>query len=387
MQGAFEQIISTSTDQLATISLSAETRKADNHEIKWRHHIDYTASDVTLSNLKIGDVVGEGGFSIVKWAQHVYTKEVFALKIMNKKTVAERKQVLHVNNERKILGEISHPFVLSLIKAFSDTCKIYMVFEFLPGGELFTRILKSKGGLPPSHASFYSACIVEALDYLHRKGIVYRDLKLENSVIDSSGYVKLVDFGFAKQLQEGVLTRTLCGTPDYLAPECVMRRGHNHLVDCWSFGVLLYEMLTQFSPFADQNRVKVFQNIMKGVKHVDWNELARPFRSTLDQLVATGTLEAEMIKTINKEFTDIQHLLYKVWEEDLMARASTTVIKAHPYFKSFDWGNLREMKIPAPWKPDLSSESDLSCFDVDSFKNVTVSDELYTGDQGVFVGF
>jgi len=139
---------------------------------------------------------------------------------------------------------------------------------------------------------------------------VYRDLKLENLVIGTRGYLKIVDFGFAKVLEEGQLTRTLCGTPDYLAPEAITHKGHNQMVDCWGLGVLIYEMLTQYSPFADPsnkgNRMVVFHNIMRGLERVDWNELARPFRATLDKFAAGGNLSADTIRSVNEDFSRVQ---------------------------------------------------------------------------------
>jgi serine/threonine protein kinase len=261
----------------------------------------------------------------------------------------------------------------------------------MQGGELFSRVLKSGGGLPPSDVKFYAACAIEGLDYLHRKRIAYRDLKLENLVIGTDGYLKIIDFGFAKQLQEGELTRTLCGTPDYLAPEAVTRTGHNHLVDCWGFGVLLYEMLTQYSPFADStcsgNRVIVFQNIIRGVRHVDWNELARPFRTSLDRLAAKGQLDPLKIRKINEEFDHVQDLLYRVWDSNPLTRASAMNIKAHQYFADWNWAALRELSLESPWTPELEGQNDLRYFDIDSFKDVKECDFDFDGPTDMFAEF
>jgi serine/threonine protein kinase len=243
----------------------------------------------------------------------------------------------------------------------------------MQGGELFSRVLKSGGGLPMFDVQFYTACAIEGLDYLHRKRIAYRDLKLENLVIGRDGYLKIIDFGFAKQIPEGMLTRTLCGTPDYLAPESVTRIGHNHSVDCWGFGVLLYELLTQYSPFADPNctgnRMIVFQNIMRGVRHVDWNELARPFRTYLNKMSEKEVLDQNTIRKINEQFDNVQDLLYRVWDPNPLTRASAKIIKGHPYFASWNWAALRELAIEAPWLPEVQNEKDVRYFDIEAFKS------------------
>lgn len=389
-RGAFEQILFSTAAQIA-ISGASEARKADNHEIKMRHQKTESAQALMLDGLILGEIIGEGGFSIVRVATDPHTEEIFALKTMNKADLWQRKQAVHVKNERRILMEMSHPFILNLIKTFQDDRHLYMVMEFMQGGELFSRVLKSGGGLPMYDAQFYAACVVEGLDYLHRKNIAYRDLKLENLVIGTDGYLKIIDFGFAKQVNQGMMTGTLCGTPDYLAPEAVTRVGHNHLVDCWGFGVLLYEMLTQFSPFADPtcsgNRMLVFQNIMRGVKHVDWNELARPFRTTLDRMSAKGTLDQATIRKVNEHFDHVQDLLYRVLDPNPLTRASTKTIKTHPYFASWNWATLRELAVSPPWLPQVSNDSDLRYFDVDAFKNHRETDTQYDGPVDLFDEF
>jgi serine/threonine protein kinase/CRP-like cAMP-binding protein len=368
-RGAYEQIIYPSPAQ-AAISGFSEVRKADNHEIKLRHQRDDLAASLTLDLLDFREIIGEGGFSIVRVVVHRVTGEAFALKTMNKADIYARKQIAHVNNERAILLEVSHPFVLSLIKTFEEPNQIHMVVELMLGGELFSRVLQSGGGLPPAHCAFYMACVVEGLDYLHRKSIAYRDLKLENLVIDAVGYLRIVDFGFAKKMAGGTLTRTLCGTPDYLAPEAVIRRGHNSAVDIWGVGVLLYEMLTQYSPFSDPggDRMRIFQNILKGVHHADWNELARPFRMLLDAEGARGSLSADTIRRVNQDFINVRDILFHAWNPDPLTRVTASALKSHVYFAGVNWAQLRELRTPAPWTPALEGPMDLRYFDVESFK-------------------
>jgi len=388
-RGAFEQIISPSAAQRAIVGAS-EVRQQDNHAIKLRHQRDDAALALSMEKLALKQIIGIGGFSVVKFAvgpEH----EAFAVKLMNKAEIVKRNQVVHVLNERRILTSISHPFVLSLIKTFQTPTQLVMVLELLQGGELFSRVLKSGGGLPLRDAAFYAACVVEGLEFLHRKHIVYRDLKLENVVIGASGYPKIVDFGFAKELGEGQLTRTLCGTPDYLAPEAITHKGHNQPVDCWGLGVLMYEMLTQYSPFADStnkgNRMVVFHNIMRGLESVDWNELARPFRAALDRQASAGTLTNDVIRTVNEEFAQVQNLLQRLWDPNPLSRATTTHVKQHRFFQEWNWTALREMSVAAPWLPQLENAADLQYFDVEGLKDTAESALAYEGDQTMFAEF
>jgi serine/threonine protein kinase len=403
-RGAFEQIISPSAAQQAIVGAS-EVRQQDNHAIKLRHQRDDTASEMSFDNFQLGQVIGVGGFSIVRFAMLKTSREVYAVKVMNKAEIFARNQVAHVINERRVLASVSHPFVLNLIKTFQTRNQLFMVLELMQGGELFSRVLKSAGGLPLHDASFYAACVVEGLDFLHRKHVVYRDLKLENLVIGNDGYLKIVDFGFAKVLPEGSLTRTLCGTADYLAPECITHKGHNQLVDCWDLGVLIYEMLTQYSPFADPsnkgNRMIVFQNIMRGLQRVDWNELSRPFRAQLDRQAAAGTLLPETIRAVNEvrcprplpltprlqDFARVQNLLTRLWDPNPLTRANMTAVKHHVFFSSWNWTALRELSVPPPWLPQLSGNQDLQYFDVEGMTDARESTRDFEGDDGIFNEF
>jgi len=153
-----------------------------------------------------------------------------------------------VCNEKALLSECSHPFILSLIRTFQDRDSLYMLLEFVQGGELFS-IMQRKFRFPMYPTFFYSACLVDVFEHLHGRHIVYRDLKPENVLIDRTGYLKLADFGFAKRIMDKSFT--LCGTPEYLAPEVVLGTGHNKAVDYWGLGILIYEMLVGISPFAD----------------------------------------------------------------------------------------------------------------------------------------
>lgn len=192
-------------------------------------------------------------------------KEVFALKILRKTEVVRLKQIDHVRHERRILQDVSgHPFITNLICSFSDQDSLYMLLDYVPGGELFTYLRKMKR-FDESTAKFYSAEIVLVLEYLHEKQgrVAYRDLKPENLLLDKDGHIKLVDFGFAKRLSnedgQAIETYTLCGTPEYLAPEVIHNKGHTTAVDWWALGILLYEFLTGYPPFWHQNPIEIYK--------------------------------------------------------------------------------------------------------------------------------
>ena len=192
-------------------------------------------------------------------------KQVYALKILRKTEVIKLKQIDHVRHERAILAEIAgHPFITNLNASFSDHDSLYMLLDYVPGGELFSYLRKMRRFEEPT-ARFYVAEIVLVLEFLHedKGGVAYRDLKPENLLLDQEGHIKLVDFGFAKRLghrgDRPVETYTLCGTPEYLAPEVIQNKGHTAAVDWWALGILLYEFLTGYPPFWHQNPIEIYK--------------------------------------------------------------------------------------------------------------------------------
>jgi len=187
-------------------------------------------------------------------------EKVFALKILRKSEVIKLKQIDHVRDERRILSDVAgHPFITTLITTFSDHDSLYMLLDYIPGGELFSYLRRHRR-FPEEWAQFYVAEIVLVLEYLHEHqgGVAYRDLKPENLLLDAQGHVKLVDFGFAKRLGSKE-TYTLCGTPEYLAPEVIQNKGHTTAVDWWALGILTYEFLTGYPPFWHQNPIEIYK--------------------------------------------------------------------------------------------------------------------------------
>lgn len=222
-------------------------------------------------NLKFADlqnlaVLGSGTFGRVTLVQEKGSKNVYALKTMLKSEIVAHKQQANVLNEKNLMMQCNHPFILRLYQTFKDSKKLHMLLEFVQGGELFSVLHTAQSdGVPDNQAKFYAAAVLSALAYLHNKDIAYRDMKPENCLIDRQGYPKLVDFGFAKIIHGKSFT--LCGTPEYLAPELVLGRGHNKAVDYWAFGILIFEMQAGYSPFSDpqgMDQVVICKNIVNG---------------------------------------------------------------------------------------------------------------------------
>ena len=172
------------------------------------------------------------------------------MKVLQKAQVVSYRQQENVMNEKNIVAEADHPFILKLICTHQDKNCLYMVLELVCGGELFSMLYNLGGAVEETkHAMFYAGCVADCFQYLHKMHIAYRDLKPENLLIDEMGYIKVCDFGFAKVIADR--SYTLCGTPEYLAPELVLGKGHNKGVDLWALGILIYEMLFKFTPFND----------------------------------------------------------------------------------------------------------------------------------------
>ena len=193
-----------------------------------------------LDDFELDRTIGTGSFGRV---MIVYVKrnrtQRYAMKMLKKENIVKMKQVEHTLNEKKILCSVDFPFIVKLFFSFKDTSNLYMVLEYVSGGEMFTHLRKI-GKYSEENACFYASQIVLTFEYLHYLNCVYRDLKPENVLYDSNGYVKITDFGFAKIIKDR--TWTLCGTPEYLAPEIILSRGYNKAVDWWALGVLIYEM-------------------------------------------------------------------------------------------------------------------------------------------------
>ena len=182
--------------------------------------------------------------------QHNDTAQILAMKVVKKELLLKTDQVAGIKVEREILEKFDHPFIMGLQYAFQDAERLYLIMEFVNGGELFYH-LKQTRGFKEDRAKFYAAEIILALEYLHESGVVYRDLKPENILVDQEGHIRLTDFGLSKAglEQSNGRTESFCGTPEYLAPEIIKEKNYGYSVDWYSFGLVLYEMMTGINPF------------------------------------------------------------------------------------------------------------------------------------------
>merc|ERR1712093_665410 len=186
------------------------------------------------------------------------------MKMLRKENLVKRNQVEHTRAERSVLETATHPFIVNLVYAFQTPRKLYFVLEYCPGGELFFHLSRA-GRFSEGRCRFYASEILLAIEYLHRLNIVYRDLKPENVLLDSDGHVKITDFGLSKEgISDNVGAKSMCGTPEYLAPEILDKKGHGKAVDWYSLGALMYEMLTGLPPFYTRDREKLFERIRRG---------------------------------------------------------------------------------------------------------------------------
>ncbi|GAO48730.1 hypothetical protein G7K_2900-t1 [Saitoella complicata NRRL Y-17804] len=296
-----------------------------------------TKGKYTLNDFSIQRTLGTGSFGRVHLVQSRHNKRFYAIKVLKKQQVVKMKQVEHTNDERSMLQRVKHPFLITLWGTFQDSRNLYMVMDFIEGGELFSLLRKSQR-FPDPVAKFYAAEVALALDYLHSLNIIYRDLKPENLLLDRQGHIKITDFGFAKEVRD--ITWTLCGTPDYLAPEVVASKGYNKSVDWWSLGILTFEMLAGYPPFYDQVPMKLYENILEG--KVRYPAYFNPSAKDLLSKLLTSDL--------TKRFGNL--------------RSGSGDVMQHSWFGEVNWERLARREIEAPYVPPVKKEGgDASLFD------------------------
>jgi len=295
-----------------------------------------------LSDLRIIATLGVGGFGRVELVMIAGDgkNRSFALKQMKKSQIVETRQQQHIMSEKEIMEESDCQFIVKLFKTFKDRKFLYMLMESCLGGELWT-ILRDRGNFDDSTTRFYTSCVVEAFDYLHSRGIIYRDLKPENLLLDANGYVKLVDFGFAKKLQVGRKTWTFCGTPEYVAPEVILNKGHDISADYWSLGVLMFELLTGTPPFTGTDPMKTYNIILKGIDAIEFPRNITPRAK-------------ELIKKLCRD-NSAERLGYQ--------KGGIRDIQKHKWFDGFNWEGLRQRNLQPPIIPSIQSHLDTSNFD------------------------
>lgn len=288
-----------------------------NRMMRWNSEADgMNSAEFTLNKLSVGRVVGVGSYSVVRITQDTHSTTTLALKRMSKTTLIARKALHRAQEELQILRKLRHSLITTYFGAFQDESYLYLLTEFVPGGELLS-ILQHKGRFSQAETRFYSSEIVTALCYLHSHRILYRDLKLENVLISSSGHIKLADFGCGKVLKSLEKTYSLVGTPQYLAPEMITRSGHGVAADWWALGVVVCEMMTGETPFAALTPYETYVNII--------------------------TKPPKIEKGLSCEAVDlIEGLLRKTAE----SRYGGEQVHSHTFFQGVDWSRWQEQHPP-----------------------------------------
>ncbi|CRG97095.1 rac-beta serine/threonine protein kinase, putative [Plasmodium gallinaceum] len=342
-------------DNMANCTLNRNNKLIINDECLYKHDEDEELrkrrlrKSVSLTNEKkkrmkpesfvFLKVIGKGSYGKVLLVKHAQNNKLFAMKILRKENIISKNQLEHTKIERNVLKCVSHPFIVKLYYAFQTSKKLYFILEYCPGGELFFHLSKLRE-FSEEVAKFYSSEIILALQYLHNLNIIYRDLKPENVLLDELGHIRLTDFGLSKEgVTDNNSAKSLCGTPEYLAPEIIEQRGHGKAVDWWSLGIMIYEMLTGNLPFNSSNRNILFERIKyenltypKNISPVAVDLLKKLFEKNPNKRLGSGITDAEEIKK-------------------------------HPFFKSVNWDDVLNKKVKPPFKPHLFNQIDLQNFD------------------------
>ncbi|XP_042904976.1 cAMP-dependent protein kinase catalytic subunit 3 isoform X2 [Parasteatoda tepidariorum] len=316
--------------------------------------------DLKLEDFELLKTIGTGSFGRVVLCRRKKNNKYFAMKILEIADVIQLKQSEHVKNEKSLLVQVQHPFIIELLWTHHDETCLYMLFEYACGGELFT-YLRNAGRFSCTTSMFYAAEIVLALDYLHKLCIAYRDLKPENLLLDRDGHLKITDFGFAKRLTDK--TWTLCGTPEYLAPEIIQSKGHNKAVDWWALGILIYEMLSGFPPFFDTNPFAIYEKILAG--KIDWPKHIDP--------IAKDLIKKLLVPDRAKRLGNMKH-----GSED---------VKRHRWFKNISWEDVYYKKVQTPLIPKVSHPGDTRYFDTYQEKKTITSSPIKDRDLNLFKDF
>jgi len=290
--------------------------------------------EINLNSFHLLQQLGKGSFGRVMKVQRVTDGQPFAMKILSKATLVERNALRYLKSERRVLEQANHPFVVQLHYAFNDHNKFYLVLELCSGGDLaFHLDCEELNRFSEQRAAFYAAEVFVALDYLHGLDIIYRDLKPDNILLDTSGHVRITDFGLCKE-NIGVSDRSLsfCGSPAYLSPEMLAGTGHGHAADWYGFGVLLFEMLAGLPPFYCRDRTKMWNDI----RHRPINSILPSFISKEASLLLCGLLEKETSKRLGCT----------------PGPKASWHIREHCFFADTDWQRLLCRECPPPIVPD-----------------------------------
>ncbi|XP_064783777.1 ribosomal protein S6 kinase alpha-5 isoform X2 [Oncorhynchus masou masou] len=332
-------------------SMEGSSREGDlftvKHELK-NANLTGHIERVGIENFELLKVLGTGAYGKVFLVRKVSghnAGQLYAMKVLKKATIIQKaKTAEHTRTERQVLEHIRQsPFLVTLHYAFQTDTKLHLILDYVNGGELFTHLVQ-RVRFKEQEVALYSGEMVLALEHLHQLGIVYRDLKLENILMDSSGHIVLTDFGLSKEFDELERAYSVCGTIEYMAPEIAAggEAGHDMAVDWWSLGVLMYELMTGGSPFTVDGDNNSHTDIAKRISKKD-----PPFPKDMGPL-AKDLIQGLLIKDPKKRLGS--------------GPDGAENVKKHPFYQKINWEDLAAKRVPAPFKPVIRDELDVSNF-------------------------
>jgi len=310
---------------------------------------------VNLNSFYTISVIGKGSYAKVILVKKKDTGKYYAMKVLKKQNIEKKRQENHVKTERNILvGMDDNAYIVKLYYTFQTDKKLYFVLEYCPGGELFN-LLQKKKRLSEEQTQFYAAQMVLAIEHLHRFDVIYRDLKPENVLITETGYIKITDFGLSRMNVKENEAKSICGTPEYLAPEIIMKLGYGKAVDWWTLGSIVYEMLVGIPPFYTQNRQELFEKI----------KFVSPKYPNYLSATAKNLVESLLKKDPNKR---------------LGSGRGASDIKEHPWFANIAWDKMEQQKYEPFFRPKINVDMGLHNFDPE-FTELPVNSLEVSHDQ------
>lgn len=302
-------------------------------------------------------------------AEEKHNKELYAIKVLKKRFIIDNDEVESTRSEKRVFQAANrerHPFLVGLHSCFQTETRIYFVMEYVSGGDLMLHIQREQ--FSQRRAMFYACEVLLALEYFHKQGIIYRDLKLDNILLTLDGHIKIADYGLCKEnMWYTNTTSTFCGTPEFMSPEILLEQRYTRAVDWWAFGVLIYEMLLGQSPFRGEDEDEIFDAILE-------DEILYPINMTRDSV------------------SICQKLLDRNPERRLGAgKGDAEEIKRHPFFKGVNWDDMLAKRVPPPFFPSINGRTDISNFDEEFTREVPVLTPVHTnlnmGEQEEFRAF
>lgn len=318
-----------------------------------------------LVDLDLLETVGTGTFGRIRLVKTLSSKQFYALKVMKKGRIVELRQLPHIQDEVKVMSRVRCSFIPELVAFFQDDNNIYMLMEYVEGGELFSH-LRRQGKFSFVEYQFFAVELACAIHYLHELDVAYRDLKPENVLLTKDGHIRLVDFGLAKFLKEDK-TFTLCGTPEYLAPETIQGQGHGKGVDWWALGVLIYEMAYGYPPFYADNPFGVYQKIL----HAKIEFPGAPAITT---------------RSVVKGFCTVSR-----GSRLGCKRGGFDSIAKHSFYSGIEWMSAARQLLMPPLVPLVLGEGDTSNYDlypdegVDEIANFTIEERKMFGEFDIIL--